>query len=57
MHLDLVSDILDRNNNYSDTLDFRRGEVVMFFLLEAPGYKFIMSIDLIIFNRYIFIYV
>ncbi len=33
-------DISERNNDYSDTLDFRRGrveEVVTFFVLEVPN--------------------
>ncbi len=37
----IFSDILERNNNYSDTLDFRRkwvGEVT-FFVLKVPDYE------------------
>ncbi len=39
-------DISERNNDYSDTLDFRRGEVrvVTFFVLEVPNYKSTMLI-------------
>ncbi len=38
------SDISERNNDYSDTLDFRRGRVgevgvVTFFVLEVSDYK------------------
>ncbi len=42
------SDILERNNDYSDTLDFRRGSVGVFavFVLEVPDYKFAMLIYL-----------
>ncbi len=42
-----VSDIAEGNNDYSDTLDFRRGGevgVVTFFVLEVPDYKSAMLI-------------
>ncbi len=40
------SDILERNNDYSGALDFRRGrvEVVTFFVLEVPDYESAMLI-------------
>ncbi len=36
-----LSNISERNNDYSDNLDFRRGEVgvVTFFVLEVSDYK------------------
>ncbi len=44
----ILSDISERNNDYSDTLDFRRRvgevEVVTFFVLEVPDYKSVMLI-------------
>ncbi len=47
----LFSDISERNNHYSDTLDFRRGWVgeVTFFVLEVPDYKSAMLIYLCIY--------
>ncbi len=41
-----ISDILERNNDYSDTLDFRRGwvGVVTFFVLKVPDYETAMLI-------------
>ncbi len=43
------SDISERKNDYSDTLDFRRGRVgevgmVTFFILEVPDYESAMLI-------------
>ncbi len=51
----IFSDISERNNDYSDTLDFRGGwvgevGVVTFFLLEVPDYESAMFI-------YIYIYI
>ncbi len=42
----LFSDISERNNDYSDTLDFRRrgGGGVMFFVLEVPDNESVMLI-------------
>ncbi len=45
----LFSDILEGNNDYSDTLDFRRGwmeqvGLVTFFVLEVSDYKSAMLI-------------
>ncbi len=45
------SDISERNNDYSDTLDFGRGwvgeaGVVTFFVLKVPGYESAMLIYL-----------
>ncbi len=42
----LFSDISERNNDYSDTLDSRRGEVgvVTFFVLKVPDYESAMLI-------------
>ncbi len=45
----IFSDISEQNNDYSDTLDFRRwsvGEVgvVTFFILEVPDYESAMLI-------------
>ncbi len=42
----IFSDISERNNDYSDTLYFRRGEVgvVTFFVLEVPDYEAAMLI-------------
>ncbi len=51
-HFAIFSDISERNNDYSDTLDFRRelGEmgVVTFFVQEVPDYEFAMLIYLYI---------
>ncbi len=49
--LRIFSDISERNNDYSDALDFRRGwvgelGVVTFFVLEVPDNKFAMLIYL-----------
>ncbi len=43
-YLEHFSDILERNNDYSDSLDFRKGEwgevgVVTFFILEVSDYE------------------
>ncbi len=51
----IISDISERNNDYSDTLDFRRGwlgemAVVTFFILVVPDYESVMLI-------YFFIYI
>ncbi len=45
----IFSDISERNNDYSDTLDFRRGRVgdvrvVTFFVLKVPDYESAMLI-------------
>ncbi len=44
------SDISERNNDYSDTLDFRRGRVgaVTFFVLKVPDYESAMLVYLFI---------
>ncbi len=52
------SDISERNNDYSDTLNFRRGEVgvVTFFVLKVlkvPDYESTM----LIYFLYIYIYI
>ncbi len=49
MECNVFSDISERNNNYSDNLDFRRGwvgevGVVTFFVLEVPDYESAMLI-------------
>ncbi len=45
----IFSDILERNNDYSDSLDFGREWVVVatFFILEVPDYKSAMLIYLL----------
>ncbi len=50
----LFSDISERNNDYSNTLDFRRGwvgevGVVTFFVFEIPDFKSAMLIYLYIY--------
>ncbi len=52
--LPFFSDISERNNDYSDTLDFRRGwvgEDVTFFVSKVPDYKSAMLIYLYICGR------
>ncbi len=49
----IFSDISEWNNNYSDTLDFRRGwvgevGVVTFFVLKVPDYESAMLIYLLL---------
>ncbi len=51
----VFSDISERNNDYSDTLDFRRGwvgevGVVTFFNLKVPDYESAMLIYLYIYT-------
>ncbi len=50
---EIISDISERNNDYSDTLDFRRGwvgevAVVTFFVLKVLDYESAMLIYLYI---------
>ncbi len=49
----IFSDISERNNDYSDTLDFRRGwvGVVTFFVLEVPDYASAMLIYFYIYKK------
>ncbi len=54
LKLRFVSDISERNNDYSDTLDFRRGWVgelgmVTFLVLKVPDYESAMLIYLYIY--------
>ncbi len=53
-NIKVISDISERNNDYSDTLDFRRGWVVVvtFFIFEVPDYKSTMLI-----YSYIYVYI
>ncbi len=46
-----LSDILEQNNDYSDTLDFRRGivGVVRFFILEVPDYNSAMNVNIYVY--------
>ncbi len=59
----IFSDISERNNDYSDPLDFRRGwgvgevRVVTFFVLEVPDYESGMLIYIYIYIYLYFIYV
>ncbi len=53
----IFRDVSEQNNDYSDTLDFKRGwvgevRVVTFFILEVPDYKSAMIIYFIYISSY-----